>query len=55
MRANNVARGQKPFGGYPLRHVFNQVLNGAYKRGVFQPKKPIKADYEFEGLKYEEQ
>ena len=55
MRANNIARGQKPFGGYPLRHVFNQVLNGAYKRGVFQAKKPTKADYEFEGLKYEEQ
>lgn len=55
MRNNNCKRGQKPFGGYPLRYIFEQVLNGAYKRGVFQPKKPIKADYEFEGLKYEEQ
>lgn len=52
MRKNNIKRGNKPFGGYPLRHVVQQVLNGAYKRGVFQPKKPTRLDYEFEGLTY---
>ena len=53
-RENSIAQGNVPFGGYPLRHVFNQVLNGAYKRGVFQPIKAKKADYEFEGLKIED-
>lgn len=55
MRKNNVARGNRPFGGYPIRYVFQQVVNGTYKRGVFQPKgksKLGKLDYEFEGLVY---
>ena len=54
MRANNIAAGNVPFGGFPLRYVFRQVLNGAYKRGVFQPMKARKKDYEFEGLKRED-
>lgn len=56
MRESNIKKGNKPFGGYPVRHVFMQVFNGAFKRGVFQPKDFAhlnRADYEFEGLKYE--
>ena len=54
MRNNNIRRGNKPFGGYPLRYVFGEVMNGRSKRGVLQPISPDRInqkDYEFENLK----
>jgi predicted phosphoadenosine phosphosulfate sulfurtransferase len=41
-----------PMGGYPLYHIWKQVINGQFKRKINPMGFPTKKMYEFEGLKY---
>lgn len=55
MRKNNMARGQTHnFGGYPLKHIFQSIINGQFKRVIQAKSECSYADFEWEGYTREQ-
>lgn len=52
IRKNKLRKGlgKHNFGGYPVLHVFKQVVNGAYKREIMAQSKPTKKEIEYENM-----
>lgn len=49
MRENNMRKGQKSnYGGYPLRHIFQCIINGQFKRVLSAKNKCSDKDLKFE-------
>lgn len=48
--SNRIKNGDKKnLGAFPVRYVFDQVVNGAYKRTILPKMKPSSLDWEYEG------
>jgi predicted phosphoadenosine phosphosulfate sulfurtransferase len=50
LRANKIEQYPQSLGGYPIRYVFQMVINGAYKRQILPKNKASKLDLEYENI-----
>lgn len=50
IRENKIEQYPESLGGYPIRYVFQQIVNGAYKRQILPKNKASKLDLEYENL-----
>ena len=53
-RENRMAKGKglDNYGGYPILHVFQEIVKGNFKRAIPAKLKPNKKDIEYELGKY---
>lgn len=50
LRENKIGQYPQSLGGYPMRYVFQMVINGAYKRQILPKNKASKLDLEYENI-----